>query len=380
MLKYTSDQALPSVDYAPGGTWLRGAAMFYASAGFPIVANQPGLKRVAWQVHGTSWRDWNLIALTSPEQVARAWSHNPGYCPGLVTGRISRVLVIDGDVKGGRNPAQAIANWEAKSGVKLPAGPIARTATYRDGRRGFHRFFYLPDDAPVIATVTGWLSGVDVICEQRQVLLAPSWNDSRVPNEARGEGLIDQQYMWQLPGFGYGYRTKDYYPTGEDLRESLEEAVAPAGLLEDILANGAKRTERERRKALKQGLREGATVSNEGIVLDSDGKIDIEWYEEHGAPDQFQNKVLLKMATKLLGYMGQPDEVAIERCWTYIQKCENTDPTWLWTKKDVEDKVRQQKKYVNTARELERTQKERERAEMDEAVATLDTFLKGIRS
>jgi hypothetical protein len=374
MSDYPADQPLPKVDYRKDGTWLYGAAMFYASAGFPIVANQSGTKRVAWQVHGTGWRDWNVIALTSPEQVHAAWEPYPAYCPGLITGRISRVLVIDGDVKGGQDPAREIARWEDETGIKLPDGPIARTASYKNGRRGFHRYFYLPDDAPVIDTVTGWLSGVDVICEQRQVLLAPSWNDKRKPNEARGEGLTAQQYMWQLPGFGYRHETRDYYPTGEDLRESLEEAVAPAGLLEDILKHGGGRTVKDRLAAQKKGVPKGSKVDNEGIVLDSDGKIDLEWYEEHGAPDQYQNKVLLKMATKLLSYMGQPDEVVIERCWTYIQKCETTDPNWLWTKKDVEDKVKQQKKYVRRSRAKRQAEKQ---AEIDEAVALLNNLLKG---
>ncbi|WP_175551621.1 bifunctional DNA primase/polymerase [Geodermatophilus amargosae] len=351
--------------------------MFYASAGFPIVANQPGLKRVAWQIHGTDWHDWNLTALTTPEQVAKAWSQNPAYCPGLVTGSISRVLVIDGDVKGGQNPAKELADWSEATGIEIPEGPIARTATYRDGRRGFHRYLYLPDAAPVIDTVTGWLPGVDIICEQRQVLLAPSWNDKRKLNEARGEGLADQQYMWQLPGFRYGFETRDYYPTGEDLRESLEEAVAPAGLLEDILKHGASRTEKERLAALKEGLPTGSTVDIKGLVLDENGHINIEWYEQNGAPDQFQNKVLLKMATKLLGYMGQPDEVAIERCWTYIQKCENTDPTWPWTREDVEYKVKKVKKYIAQDRAKKQAEKQ---AEMDEAVEALNNFLKGIRS
>ena len=352
MKKYTPDTPLPPIDYAPGGTWLYGAAMFYASVGFPIVANQPGKKHVAWQIHGTGWEDWNSIALTSPEQVARAWSRNPGYCPGLVTGRLGRVLVIDGDVNSGQNPAREIATWEAETGIKLPEGPVARTASYKKetGLRGFHRYFYLPDDAPLIETTLAWLPGVDIIGEQRQVLLAPSWNDKREPDEARGEGLIDQQYMWQLPGFKYRYATRDYYPTGEDLRESLEEAVAPAGLLEDILKHGASRTEKERLASQKAGLPTGAKVGNEGIVLDEYGKIDIEWYKQNGAPDQLQNKVLLKMATKLLGVMERSEEDAVEHCWTYIQKCKPSDPTWLWTKGDVEYKVSKVKKYIKKTR------------------------------
>ncbi|MGR7026720.1 bifunctional DNA primase/polymerase [Geodermatophilus sp. URMC 62] len=277
MSEYTPDTPLPPVDYRKDGTWLRGAAMFYANAGFPIVANQPGAKRVAWQIHGKDWDDWNSIALTTPEQVAKAWRDNPTYCPGLVTGRISRVLVIDGDVKSGENPAKELQDWQDSTGITLPEGPIARTSSYNTetGRRGFHRFLTLPDDAPEIPTTLEWIPGVDIICEQRQVMLAPSWSDKRKLNEARGEGLTDQQYMWQLPGFRYGLRTNDYYPTGEDLRESLEEAEAPAGLLEDILKFGSSRTEKQR-LARQQSLRTGQKLSKKGVILTAEGLIDID--------------------------------------------------------------------------------------------------------
>jgi hypothetical protein len=361
MFNYRADAPLPPVDYQPHGSWLYGAAMFYASAGLPLVANQPGTKRVAWQVHGTGWQDWNSIALTSPEQVHAAWYPYPAYCLGLVTGRISRVLVIDGDVKGGQDPAQELAKWAYETGIKLPAGPIARTATKRNGRNGFHRYLYLPDDAPVIGTVTGWLPGVDIICEQRQVLLAPSWNDKRQP--AEHEPLTAQQYMWQLDGFG------DYYPTAEDLRDTLEAAVAPAGFLEDVLSYGGSRTEKARLRALRKGLPKGSKVDNEGLVLDKDGHIDVEWYEQHGAPDNLQEKVLLRLATKLCGHMALPIDEAIERCWRYIQKCENTDPTWPWTRDDVVKKVQRQNDYVGT-------QRAREAAQIAEAIAFLNKLQK----
>jgi bifunctional DNA primase/polymerase-like protein len=357
MLQFTAEETLPPVDYRPDGDWLYGAAMFYASLDLPIVANQPGGKRVAWQVHGTDWSDWNAIALTTPEQVHRAWQKNPAFCPGLITGRISRILVIDGDVKSGQNPAKELQDWQDSTGITLPEGPIARTSSYENGHRGFHRFFTLPDDAPEIPTTQAWLPGVDIICEQRQVLLAPSWSDKRKINEARGEGLTDQQYMWQLPGFRYGLHTRDYYPSGEDLRESLEEAEAPAGLLEDILQYGGSRTEEQRLAEQKKSLRTGQKLDKTGVILTAEGLIDIDHYLAHGAPDK-QNEILLRIATAMVGGYRKTPEEAVEVCWKFLQKCENTDPTWEWTRRDAETKVRQQKRYVDKKRADDRREKE----------------------
>ncbi len=56
------------------------------------------------------------------------------------------------------------------------------------------------------------------------------------------------------------------------------------------------------------------------------------------------------MSTKLLGVMSLSEEDTVERCWTYIQKCHPSDPTWPWTKADVEYKVKKQMQYIEKAR------------------------------
>jgi hypothetical protein len=67
--------------------------------------------------------------------------------------------------------------------------------------------------------------------------------------------------------------------------------------------------------------------------------------------------------------MALPIDEAIERCWRYIQKCENTDPTWPWTRDDVVKKVQRQNDYVGT-------QRAREAAQIAEAIAFLNKLQK----
>jgi hypothetical protein len=361
MAKYTPDAPLPPVDVAEG-TWFLGAAVAYSHIGFALVPNQPGTKAVAKDVlrqrpEGDRSEWWSYVALTNPADVERIWTAYPAYCPGLVTGRISRVLVLDLDVKNGENPHQELQDWQDSTGIKLPEGPKVLTPT-----GGEHWYYSLPADCPPIESVSGWLPGVDIRADKGQLILPPSFNKAVEDKQEAEHGyVIDSQYHWMDLGGA------PYSPTPEEIRSELDDASVPEGLARDILNHGSRRTIGARQK--RAGGAE--TIDKDGVVRSKDGFIDVDYYEANGIPAGLQENVLQLLATKMGGYMAIPVEDAVNRCWAIIQKSEQrgSDP---WTQYEVSRKVRRQHQWAMSDTQFKRAEKA---AEMDEAVAYLNNFL-----
>jgi hypothetical protein len=99
------------------------AALWYARAGWAVVACKPGDKVPM------IGRGWQLRATTDAAQIRAWWAETPDANVGLKCGPAFDVVDIEG-------PAVAVlSEWLARTGRTLPEGPLAWT-----GRAGFHLY------------------------------------------------------------------------------------------------------------------------------------------------------------------------------------------------------------------------------------------------
>ena len=104
----------------------------------------------------------------NPDDVAQYWTLNPTANVGIVTGEVSRgLVVIDIDVHEGRtNGLESIAEWEVATGMKLP-----ETVTFRTGSGGRH-LLYRAKGKPRNSTNDSL--GIDVRGEGGYIVAPPS--------------------------------------------------------------------------------------------------------------------------------------------------------------------------------------------------------------
>ena len=116
----------------------------------------------------------------SAEKLTSWWRRYPTANVGIVTGRISDLVVLDVDGEQGMESLKAagIDPWEVP------------TPTVRTGGGGFHFYYSLPDDT-IVQTRTGMLPKVDVRAEGGFVIAPPS---------RHGSG---RDYAW-VPGLELG--------------------------------------------------------------------------------------------------------------------------------------------------------------------------------
>lgn len=115
---------------------------------------------------------WPLNASADPKQVIKWWTRWPNANIGVVTGKISNLLVIDVDTStahpGKAHGPDSIARYAERFG-DLPV-----TATARSGSGGLHHYFAYPDDGEEYRNRSDALPGVDVRGEGGYIIAPPS--------------------------------------------------------------------------------------------------------------------------------------------------------------------------------------------------------------
>lgn len=135
------------------------AAVFYRSLGLAPIPLQPRSKAPL----EPNWEQYSKN-LPTEQQVDNWWTKRAKANVGLVTGRASKVFVLDVDGE------QGFASLE---GRPLPVTPRSRT-----GSGGEHYFFRYPDAAEEIPNRVGFLPGLDVRGDRGQVVAPPSVHPS----------------------------------------------------------------------------------------------------------------------------------------------------------------------------------------------------------
>ncbi len=138
-------------------------ALRYHSEGLVVIP-------VRKHVKGPTLTGWQQEGLTAPQSEARVrelfQSHDGNI--GILCGSASRIVVVDIDVKNGKQGAQSIAAWEAKYG-KLPP-----TRTHGTPSEGLHLLYRLPRGRRVKSSHKVMGADIDVQGDGAQVLVPGS--------------------------------------------------------------------------------------------------------------------------------------------------------------------------------------------------------------
>ena len=141
-----------------GTSEVQAAAAAYIERGFSVIPIKPGSKEplVRW----TEFQDRKA----TPEEVACWFQQWPGAGIGIVTGKISGIVVVDVDQKPG------VEDSLAK--ISLPP-----TYTVRSGGGGSHHYYRFPNGQPV-PNRKGYLPAIDIQGDRAYVVAPPSIHPS----------------------------------------------------------------------------------------------------------------------------------------------------------------------------------------------------------
>jgi len=127
-----------------------------------VIPIQPGSKRPL-----VSWIEYQSRRSTE-EEIHQWWQQHPNANIGIVTGKISGVVVIDLDLdKDGGN----------ESGAKIYEQALTDLIV-KTGRGGYHLYYRYPEDVDHISNRVGLLPGVDVRADGGYVVAPPSAHSS----------------------------------------------------------------------------------------------------------------------------------------------------------------------------------------------------------
>lgn len=105
--------------------------------------------------------------IPTEEEICQWWQQYPNANIGIITGKISRIVVIDLDPDKGSNESGARVYEQA------PTDFVAKT-----GRGGYHLYYRYPEDADRIPNWVGLFPGVDVRADGGYVVAPPSAHSS----------------------------------------------------------------------------------------------------------------------------------------------------------------------------------------------------------
>jgi hypothetical protein len=169
------------------------ACLDYAKAGWPTFPLEPGGKRPLGALVPKGLRG----ASTDQRQILRWWGSRPEANIGLVTGAVSRLLVLDVDGDEGR---ASLAALEQEHG-QLPRGVCVRTP-----RGGEHRYFRFPQSGNVGNSAGRLGPGLDVRGEGGYVVAPPSTNGTGAAYEfTGGSKWIPPAPGWMVDVLANGY-------------------------------------------------------------------------------------------------------------------------------------------------------------------------------
>lgn len=184
-------------------------ALDYAAAGLCVLPLAPG-RNLPHEMLGAGWSfsegdDRGRVFVGSRDAVTVCdwWSErcgDPVANIGVVTGRPSRLLVVDMDTSPRRNSypgARWVTAWENEVGHRLPDGPLAQTPS-----GGWHLWLrYDADD--YMPTRVNWLPNVDVKVDGGFVAVPPSVRIDQGPMpQPDGSYRFDRAfipYRWVRP-------------------------------------------------------------------------------------------------------------------------------------------------------------------------------------
>lgn len=170
-----------------------GAAIWYAARGFSVMPLAPGSNRSHYGLGKdyTKTPGPRFIGKTDLAHVAAWWTQWPGANIGVITGMVSRLVVIDCD---GPSGVETFHEWCYFHDVSLGGVPYETTPTRGGGR---HYFFGLGH--PLRSG--DWLDGVEVKADGFHVAVAPSVrrvllsNDFKAPKNEIAEVYIQYEMV-----------------------------------------------------------------------------------------------------------------------------------------------------------------------------------------
>jgi len=180
-----------------------------------VIPVQPSGKRPL-----VSWIEYQSRRPTE-EEIRQWWQQHPSANIGIVTGKVSRTVVIDLDPDKGGN--------ESGAGIyeQAPTDLIVKT-----GRGGYHLYYRYPEDVGHIPNRVGLLPGVDVRADGGYVVAPPSAHSS-----GRLYGWTRRGEPGKLPPHLVGLLTS-HAPAGRDGEEDSPK------WLSDLLLAGAREGQR----------------------------------------------------------------------------------------------------------------------------------------
>jgi len=137
------------------------AALIYADLGWSVIPIQPDKKAPC-----IKWKSFQNERATK-EQVRTWWKRYPEARIGVVTGKISDLVVVDFD------------SQEARPSLENAVGKLPVSIMQKTGR-GFHAFFKYPVEKNGFKTCSNYngLKGVDLKADGGYIIVAPSPYDS----------------------------------------------------------------------------------------------------------------------------------------------------------------------------------------------------------
>lgn len=169
------------------------AALAYQERGWSVIPISPSSKTPL-----VSWTEYqNRIA--TPQEINEWWRKNPNANIGIVTGRVSNLVVIDIDSRKGATPHGIVA--------QNPSNFIAKT-----GGGGFHLYYSRPDAENVPNRVDK--SGIDIRGDGGYVVAPPSIHPSGTQYDWLKAG--DDYPLTQAPAFVVNGRPSDIKTATKD--------------------------------------------------------------------------------------------------------------------------------------------------------------------
>ena len=244
---------------------LKESALEYVRNGFALVP-------IAEKKKTKYLLKWGEKQIKTTEEVEKWWNKCPNYNIAIATGERSKnLLVIDVDMKKGKNGMEALEKW-AESHEKIKCNAIATTPN-----GGQHYYFYVPDEllneARDIKTVAKIYEGVDIRYNGGVIVAPPSYLDYEDKEGKRNEGY----YKW----FVGGYDTISFLDRNvadfiiEGMKRSERNKESPATAIKDQVGH----VRFEPQQVVYEGTRNDSLTRLCGM-LQAQGKSDTTIYQE----------------------------------------------------------------------------------------------------
>ncbi len=161
-------------------------------------------------------------ATTDASQISQWWKHQfPGAMIGVPTGQRTSFIVIDIDMKGGKDGFKELAAWEEKYG-KLPDTFTAQTIN-----NGVHYYYKIPENVHITSRTNAFgARGIDIVAEGKYVVYANS-----TAEDGRKYEVIDYSPMADLPAAYLEFLTSEKHSS------SSQEPVFVNGVIPDGARN-----------------------------------------------------------------------------------------------------------------------------------------------